>query len=79
MVPDRDDQASERERRRAAREEIARYHKEQLRRLLERVREGLSRMDAGEIDPFELDDLVHRYKRSAQKLWSFCGQTDRSG
>ena len=22
--------------------------------------------------PFELDDLVHRYKRASQKLWSFC-------
>jgi hypothetical protein len=29
----------------------------------------------GEIDAFELDGLIHRYKRSAQKLWSFCGQT----
>jgi hypothetical protein len=34
-------------------------------------------MDAGTIDPFDLDDLIHRYKRSAQKLWSFCGQTSR--
>jgi hypothetical protein len=24
------------------------------------------------IDAFDLDDLIHRYKRSAQKLWSFC-------
>jgi hypothetical protein len=39
------------------------------------VREGFVELDAGKIDPFELDDLIHRYKRSAQKLWSFCGQT----
>lgn len=52
---------------------IAEYHEQQLRLLLERVREGFAKMDAGEIDPFELDDLIHRYKRSAQKLWSFCG------
>jgi len=37
------------------------------------VRDGIERMDAGEIDPFELDELIHHYKRSAQKLWSFCG------
>jgi hypothetical protein len=63
----------EKARRRAARELIGRYHEEQLRRLLERVREGFEQLDRGEIDPFELDELIHRYKRSAQKLWSFCG------
>lgn len=33
------------------------------------MREGLARCDAGEIDAFELDDLIHRYKRATQKLW----------
>ena len=28
-------------------------------------------MDRGEIDPFELDELIHRHHRAAQKLWSF--------
>jgi hypothetical protein len=74
-VPDEADRTSERQQRRVARELIGRYHEEQLRLLLERVREGFVRMDAGEIDSFELDDLIHRYKRSAQKLWSFCGQS----
>lgn len=63
----------QRTRRRAARVLIGEYHEEQLRRLLEHVRRGIERMDAGEIDPFELDDLIHQYKRAAQKLWSFCG------
>ena len=62
-----------RTRRRVARELIGAYHEEQLRRLLEHVRHGIDRMDAGEIDPFELDELIHQYKRSTQKLWSFCG------
>jgi hypothetical protein len=22
---------------------------------------------------FELDELIHRYKRSARELWKFCG------
>jgi hypothetical protein len=59
--------------RRAARELIVAYHQHELRALLEHVREGFARLDAGEIDEFELDDLVHRYKRSAIELWKFCG------
>ena len=55
---DGSDQTSERAQRRAAREVIGRYHEEQLGLLLERVREGFARMDAGEIDAFELDDLI---------------------
>jgi hypothetical protein len=54
---------------------VGAYHDEQLRALLEHVREGFARLDAGEIDPFDLDDLVHRYKRSGQKLWAFCGSS----
>ena len=64
---------AEKAQRRAAREVVAAYHQEELRRLLEHVREGFTRLDAGEIDVFELDELIHRYKRAATKLWSFCG------
>jgi len=58
--------------RRAARDAVGAYHEAELARLLERVREGLARYDAGEIDAFELDELIHHYKRATQKLWSFC-------
>jgi hypothetical protein len=61
--------------RRAAREQIGAYHQAQLRSLLEHVRAGFARLDAGEIDEFELDDLIHHYKRSAAKLWTFCGSS----
>ncbi len=64
--------ADERAERRAARELIGRYHEEQPGLLLERVREGFTRLDAGEMDAFELDELIHRYKRSARELWKFC-------
>jgi hypothetical protein len=67
--------ADDKQARRAARRTIAAYHEEQLGLLLERVREGFSRLDAGEIDAFELDELIHRYKRSARELWKFCGQS----
>lgn len=58
--------------RRAARQAVGAYHESELGKLLEHVRDGFAQYDAGEIDAFDLDDLIHRYKRSAQKLWSFC-------
>ena len=61
--------------RRAARELIAAYHKAELRALLEHVRAGFDPLDAGTIDEFELDDLIHHYKRSANELWKFCGSS----
>jgi hypothetical protein len=66
------DERSEKERRRAARKQLGEYHERELLALLERVREGFARLDAGELDAFELDDLIHRYKRSAKELWKFC-------
>lgn len=67
--------SSERARRREAQEIIAAYHQEQLRALLEHVREALTKLDAGELDEFEVDDLIHRYNRAAKQLWMFCGPT----
>jgi hypothetical protein len=61
--------------RQAARVVVASYHQQELRRLLDHVRDGVFRLDAGEIDEFELDDLIHRYKRAAGRLWSFCGSS----
>ena len=43
--------------------------------MLEQVRTGFARLDRGEIDEFDLDDLIHRYKRAAGDLWKFCGST----
>ena len=60
---------------RDARALIAAYHEEQLQLLLERVREGFDRMAAGEIDVFDLDQLIYHYKRSAAELWKFCGSS----
>ncbi len=65
----------ERARRRAARELIGAYHEERLRGLVEHGRGGFARRDAGEIDVFELDDLIHDYNRSARTLWKFCGSS----
>lgn len=38
-------------------------------------RDGFAQLDAGEIDEFGLDGFIHRYKRAARKLWSFCGSS----
>ncbi|MGA8724604.1 MAG: hypothetical protein WB565_06150 [Acidimicrobiales bacterium] len=67
--------STEKAERRAARELIGAYHQDQLRGLLEHVRAGFVRLDAHEIDEFDLDDLIHHYKRSATELWKFCGSS----
>lgn len=70
---DSDRKASEKAERQAARELVGRYHQAELRKLLDHVRDGFARLDTGEIDEFELDQLIHQYKKAATQLWSFCG------
>ncbi len=48
------------------------YHEARLADLLEHVRAGFVRYDAGEIDAFGLDELIHRYQIAAKELWKFC-------
>ena len=79
------DPASEKQRSAAGRREqrqadlalVTTYHETQLTKLLERVQEGFRRFEADEVNAFELDDLIHDYKRAARELWKFCG--DLSG
>ena len=68
---------SDKARRRAARQLVGEYHERELARLLEHVRDGFTRFDAGQIDA-DLDDLIHRYKRSARELWKFCANRPES-
>jgi hypothetical protein len=72
---DAERRSAEKADRRAARALIAAYHQAELRTLLEHVRAGFSQLDAGDIDEFELDDVIHHYKRSAAELWKFCGSS----
>jgi hypothetical protein len=37
--------------------------------------DGFTRLHAGDLDEFELDDLIHHYTRSATELWKFCGSS----
>ena len=64
--------SSEKARREEARATVAAYHQEQLRGLLEHVRDGFDRLDSGDLDAFELDDLIHHYKQATKRLWVFC-------
>ena len=70
---DRDRQTFDKAERQAARELVGRYHRAELRKLLDHIRDGFARLDADEIDEFELDQLIHQYTKAATKLWSFCG------
>ncbi len=58
--------------RRADQAMVATYHQARMADLLEHVRHGFQEYDAGRIDAFELDDVIHHYKRSAAELWKFC-------
>jgi hypothetical protein len=69
------DASSDKAKRREARVIVEAYHQEQLRALLEHVRDGFARLDVGEIDEFELDDLIHRFKRATKQLRILCGST----
>ena len=67
--------AEERARRQAARARVGEYHQQELAKLIGEVRAALDRLDRGEIDVFEFDDVMPTYKKAAQKLWSFCNVT----
>ena len=59
---------------------MAAYHEEQLGELLRHVRLALDGIQAGELDAFEVDELVFQYSRAAKELWKFCnlGNTEIS-
>ncbi|MEK6272932.1 MAG: hypothetical protein AABM42_09850 [Actinomycetota bacterium] len=69
---------SSKARRRADLALVGGYYEARLAELLERVRDGFARYDAGELDAFDLDDLIHRYKRATRELWKFCGNVTGS-
>jgi hypothetical protein len=64
--------SNEKAKRRADWALLVAYHEAKLAELLEHVSEGFDRYDAGEIDAFALDALIHRYQLAAKELWKFC-------
>jgi hypothetical protein len=62
--------------RRAAREAVAEYHQARLAELVQRVGDAVDRFRAGELDAFEVDQVIFQYSRAAQELWKFCNLPD---
>jgi hypothetical protein len=58
--------------RRIARETVTAYHEEQLGELVHRVMLAIERFQGGEIDAFEVDEVIFQYSRAAKELWKFC-------
>jgi len=58
--------------RRAASETVATYHEARLAELVQRVGTGVDTFRTGDIDAFEVDQIVLQYSRAAKELWKFC-------
>ena len=48
------------------------YHEARLAELHEHVRAALDGFDAGELDAFGVDAVIHQYTRAARELWKTC-------
>lgn len=62
--------------RRAAVEVVVAYHEARLAELVQRVGDGVDRLRAGELDAFEVDQVIFQYSRAAKELWKFCNLAD---
>src|SRR5688572_7265386 len=63
---------SDKSERRAARSVVAEYHHAELARLLARVAEAVDRYREGELDTFDVDQVLFQYSRAAKELWKYC-------
>ena len=58
--------------RRAARSLVAEYHQAELDGLVARVGEAIDRYRAGDLDAFDVDQVLFQYSRAAKELWKYC-------
>ena len=58
--------------RRQAREAVAAYHEAKLAELLAHVAEAIDRFRSGELEAFDVDEVLFQYSRAAKELWKFC-------
>jgi len=58
--------------RRAARSVVAEYHQAELDGLVARVGEAIDRYRAGDLDAFDVDQVLFQYSRAAKQLWKYC-------
>jgi len=62
--------------RQAAREAVAKYHEIQLAALVERVGSAIDRFRDGQLDAFDVDQVLFQYSRAAKGLWKYCNFGD---
>lgn len=51
---------------------VAEYHQAELGSLLTRVAEAVDRYREGELDAFDVDQVLFQYSRAAKELWKYC-------
>jgi hypothetical protein len=51
---------------------VAKYHGAQLELLVARVGAAIDRHRAGDLDAFDVDEVLFQYSRAAKELWKFC-------
>ena len=62
--------------RRQAREAVVGYHGAKLAELVAHVAEAIDRFRGGELDAFDVDEVLFQYSRAAKELWKFCNIGD---
>jgi len=55
---------------------VAAYHEAQLAVLVQRVGTAIDRFRGGELDAFDVDQVLFQYSRAAKELWKFCNLGD---
>ena len=58
--------------RRADQATLLAYHEASLAELLDHILAALVEYDAGKLDAFAVDGVIHRYTRAARALWKIC-------
>jgi hypothetical protein len=62
--------------RQAALEAAVKYHESQLAVLVKRVGDAIDRFRVGELDAFDVDQVLFQYSRAAKELRKFCNLGD---
>jgi hypothetical protein len=55
---------------------VAKYHEIQLAALVERAGSAIDRFRDGQMDAFDVDQVLFQYSRAAKELWKFCNLGD---
>ena len=55
---------------------MAAHHEAKLAELLAHVAEAIDRFRSGELEAFDVDEVLFQYSRAAKELWKFCNIRD---